>query len=284
MAKQLEDKTDEKTVSKICGIIMPISPTDGYPDSHWQEVMSIIKAVVKEAGFEPNIVSDADDVGIIHNRIVNNLAENPIVICDVSSKNPNVMFELGLRLAFDKATIIIKDELTGYNFDTSPIEHLAYPADLHYHKIQEFKVNLKLKLQNTYEASKKEEYSTFLKHFVNYKPALKTEEVSALVFFEKQFEKIFKRLDSIDRRENNTTPNKRIELVTTDAAIEAEKIMEAYCLQMIDDKNFMAMNKEQRVKTLFLKTIQRNNHLAAILGEPEILKLAQKVNDWYEFV
>jgi hypothetical protein len=34
-------------------------------------------------------------------------------------KNPNVMFELGMRLAFDKPAIIIKDNRTNYSFDTA---------------------------------------------------------------------------------------------------------------------------------------------------------------------
>jgi len=32
------------------------------------------------------------------------------------------MFELGLRLAFDKPAIIVKDDNTSYSFDTAPIE------------------------------------------------------------------------------------------------------------------------------------------------------------------
>jgi hypothetical protein len=32
--------------------------------------------------------------------------------------------DMGLRLAFDKPTIIIKDDKTSYAFDTPPIEHL----------------------------------------------------------------------------------------------------------------------------------------------------------------
>jgi hypothetical protein len=35
-----------------------------------------------------------------------------------------------MRLAFDRPTIIVKDDLTTYSFDTSPIEHLEYPRDL----------------------------------------------------------------------------------------------------------------------------------------------------------
>ena len=77
---KIQESIDLPSMKTICGIITPISPTDGCSDNHWQEVLQIVSTVVKEAGFEPNIVSDADDVGIIHNRIVNNLAENPIFI------------------------------------------------------------------------------------------------------------------------------------------------------------------------------------------------------------
>lgn len=100
-------------------------------------------------------------------RIVQNIYENEMVICDVSAKNPNVMFELGMRLAFDKPTIIIKDDQTNYSFDTAPIEHIEYPRDLHYHSIMAFKSKLKDKVIATYEASKRDDYTTFLKHFGN---------------------------------------------------------------------------------------------------------------------
>lgn len=72
----------------------------------------VISEAITDAGLHPSLVSDASDVGIIQKRIIENLYFNPIVVCDVSGKNPNVMFELGLRLAFDKPTIIVKDNRT----------------------------------------------------------------------------------------------------------------------------------------------------------------------------
>ena len=91
---------------------MPISATSSCTESHWQEVLSILQSAVEGVGFEGNLVSEATDVGVIQKRIVQNLYENPVVVCDVSEKNPNVMFELGMRLAFDKPVVIIKDDKT----------------------------------------------------------------------------------------------------------------------------------------------------------------------------
>lgn len=159
-------------VAPVCGIIMPISTIDGCTSEHWVEVRSILKDVIESAGFTPNLVSDADDSGIIQKRIIHNLYNNEIVVCDVSAKNPNVMFELGIRLAFDKPTIIIKDDKTDYSFDTSVIEHIPYPRDLRYNKINIFKDNLSAKIIATFDKSKNDkDYTTFLKHFGEYKVA-----------------------------------------------------------------------------------------------------------------
>lgn len=44
---------------------MPISGIDGCGESHWKDVMSIIKESIDNADFESNLVSNADDIGII---------------------------------------------------------------------------------------------------------------------------------------------------------------------------------------------------------------------------
>ena len=151
---------------KICGIIMPISPQTDYPKEHWKDVLDILSEAINETEFEPKLVSDDPAIGLIHERIVQNIYKNDIIICDVSSKNPNVMFELGLRLAFDKPTIIIKDEKTGYSFDTGVVEHLEYPSSLRFNLIVEFKDKLKNRITATYEKSQKDKnYSPFLKSF-----------------------------------------------------------------------------------------------------------------------
>ncbi|WP_286258369.1 hypothetical protein [Pseudoalteromonas apostichopi] len=174
MANDLEKKL-------FCGIVMPISPTDGCSEKHWEEVLLIIKDSISDAGFDSALVSESDDSGVIQKRIVQNLYDNPIVVCDVSAKNPNVMFELGMRLAFDKPTIIIKDDITPYSFDTSAIEHLEYPRDLRFSKIVDFKKKLKEKVKSTYEKSQDDKnYTTFLKHFGEFKVAkIESKEVSS---------------------------------------------------------------------------------------------------------
>lgn len=162
----MNKKSASQEGEEVCGIVMPISEIDGCSAHHWVDVLQIISDSVTDVGFIPRLVSNADDVGVIQKRIIENLYDNPIVVCDVSCKNPNVMFELGMRLAFDKPTILIKDNHTPFSFDTSPIEHLTYPRDLHYPSIVEFKARLADKIKATYDSARADEgYTTFLKHF-----------------------------------------------------------------------------------------------------------------------
>jgi hypothetical protein len=155
----------EETPKPVCGLVMPISAIDGLSEAHWSDVKAILEETIVGAGFVPRLVSHANEVGIIQQRIVQNLYENPIVVVDVSAKNPNVMFELGMRLTFDKPTVIVKDDKTNYSFDTAPIDHLGYPRDLRFGKITEFKAELAARIKATYEASQDPNYTTFLKHF-----------------------------------------------------------------------------------------------------------------------
>lgn len=164
--KLIEDEVD------VCGIIMPIANTAPYKDGHWNDVYSVLCEVASGVNLKPNLVSFDDDVTILHKRIIRNIYFNPIVICDISSRNPNVMFELGMRLAFDKPTVIIKDDITLNSFDIASIEYLEYPSDLRYQSILSFKEKLKIKINETLKrAHEDDNYSTFLGNFGDFKTA-----------------------------------------------------------------------------------------------------------------
>lgn len=179
---------------------MPISSIDGCEESHWLDVKDILTEAIETADFEAHLVSDADEAGIIQKRIIQNLYENPIVVCDVSGKNPNVMFELGLRLAFDKPTIIVKDDKTSYSFDTSSIEHLEYPRDLRFAQIVAFKAELSQKIKATYKKSAEDaDYTTFLKHFGKFTvPKIETQEVSRENFLLEEMKQLREEIRSVN--------------------------------------------------------------------------------------
>jgi len=203
----LEDLNTDSPASdsKIltCGIIMPIAAigTD-YSESHWKDVREILNEAIKLAGFVPRIVSDSEDSTIIHKSIINNIYNDSIVVCDVSGKNPNVMFELGMRLAFDKPVVIVKDDKTGYSFDTSNIQHLGYRKDLRHNTVENFIKELATKIKATHEAPSKKEYQSFLSHFGKFEIA-KIENTSILG--SDALQKILEKVDFLQDQMSNMT-------------------------------------------------------------------------------
>ncbi|MBK5444166.1 hypothetical protein [Peribacillus sp. TH24] len=182
--KVLEEKSNLLEETKHCGLIMPIaSMPGGYTIEHWLEVKGIIiEAVESVEGhkFKTDIVSNSDgEIDVIHQRIIQNLYNADIVICDLSGRNPNVLFELGMRLTFDKPTILIKDDATEFMFDTGLIEHLQYPKDLRFSKVVAFKKELARRVKKTYERSISDSnFSTFLGNFDFKVPSLKQTELT----------------------------------------------------------------------------------------------------------
>jgi hypothetical protein len=166
----------------VCGLVMPLALTDGRPAQHWAEVRSIIQEAVHSIEgyeFKCDMVSNANESAVIQTSIVRNLNTNDIVVCDVSGRNPNVMFELGMRVAFDMPVVLIKDDQTDFSFDIGPIAHLVYPRDLRYGPMQSFKVDLAAKVKATYEKhSRGDAESSYLASFGPIKVAqLQTQEV-----------------------------------------------------------------------------------------------------------
>jgi hypothetical protein len=170
MAKEkAEEKVEVKAEAKreMCGIVMPIAECDGCDPKHWLQVRGIIKKAAEIAGFDADIVSNGTKGDIIQQRILQNLLDNPIVVVDMSGRNANVMFELGLRLSIAKPTILIKDFETPFSFDTGLIEHLEYPRSLNHPMIETFIKDLSAKI--TRLTSKNNNYVPFIKALGPYK-------------------------------------------------------------------------------------------------------------------
>lgn len=160
------DHTDDApTEAKICGLIMPISGMPGYEPGHWSEVRNILERAISAAGYTPRPVWEGVDSDIIHDRIMANLYQNTLAVCDVSGLNPNVMLELGIRLSFGRATIIVTDDFSTLPFDTRMIEHLGYPRDLHLFKTEAFIEELKQRIVSVANAVAENKYRPFIKNF-----------------------------------------------------------------------------------------------------------------------
>ncbi|MFL0111140.1 RNA helicase [Tenacibaculum maritimum] len=247
---------------------MPISSIDGCTAEHWSEVLGIIQESLNGSDFEAKLVSESDDVGIIHKRIVQNIYNSDIVVCDVSAKNANVMFELGLRLAFDKPTIIIKDDKTDYSFDTSLIEHLQYPRDLRFTQIVKFKEELKKKLIATHtKATTDKNYTTFLKHFGNYKIAkLDETEISSQDYLINAVDELKSEMRSLRNLNRHSIPRRRKSLDNYDNQRIAE-------IELIIKKNLEEYLTENPIRNQKELLIVRDELEEYLESKPEVRKI-----------
>lgn len=151
---------------------MPIATMSSeYTAEHWSDIRQILHKSIERAGFIPRIVSDSEESTVIHGSIINNIYNDAIIVCDVSNKNANVMFELGMRLAFNKPVVIVKDDKTDYSFDTGNIQHEPYRKDLRHSTVEKFIDDLSRKIVKTYEASQKDDYQSFLSYFGKFEVA-----------------------------------------------------------------------------------------------------------------
>jgi len=81
---------------------------------------------LKELGYEVVRADTSFSVERIDLSIIDQLKNSDLVIADVSGNNPNVMFELGYRIALEKPYIIIAQNINELPFDISSIRTLIY--------------------------------------------------------------------------------------------------------------------------------------------------------------
>lgn len=111
---------------------------------------TIIKPVFDELGFLCYRADDIKHSGLIDIPMFENILKADFVIADISTLNPNVLYELGIRHAVRKfTTLIIAEKELDYPFDVSHIaidsyEHLGKAID--YEEVIRFRKLLKDKI------------------------------------------------------------------------------------------------------------------------------------------
>lgn len=99
-------------------VIMPFVERDSkHPSGFFAEVLrSLITPAAKASQFTVR-TANRQGSDLIQSTIINDLIEADLVIADLTEHNPNVMFELGVRMAEDKPVVLIKAQGTGPLFD-----------------------------------------------------------------------------------------------------------------------------------------------------------------------
>jgi hypothetical protein len=115
-----------------CFIAMPFSEkTDEFEIGFFKEVQdALLEPAIIAAGFEA-ITARRAGSDVIQSTIVNDLLDADLVIADLTEHNPNVLFELGMRMHANKPVALIRAKGTGPIFD---VDNLL--------RVQEYSPNL----------------------------------------------------------------------------------------------------------------------------------------------
>lgn len=171
----MTEEFEKNEIEEInCGYIAPISEIAGLRPEYWNKLKNIIEEVINDLNIEFEkdkkrinfrMVSDNKESNIIQESIIKSLYYDEITICNISYNNANVLFELGMRIAFNKPIIIIFDGVEKCPFDISGIRYITYDKNLDYYGIITFKNILKDRIREDLE--NKEEINPYLRALAN---------------------------------------------------------------------------------------------------------------------
>ena len=113
---------------RTCFVLMPFSvrPSElslyDQDESHWIEVYDgLIAPALRKAEFSFERDDEDKQSRIITDQIWQKIETADLILADISSSNPNVFLELGWALRADKKFILMKDDITDFQFDTRSI-------------------------------------------------------------------------------------------------------------------------------------------------------------------
>lgn len=94
------------TTPKRCFVIAPIGDEDSGTRRRSDKVLKhIIVPVVEPLGYKAVRADQISEPGIITTQVIQRIAEDPLVIADLTEWNPNVFYELALRHALRKPLV-----------------------------------------------------------------------------------------------------------------------------------------------------------------------------------
>lgn len=103
-------------------------PFGGYFDAYYRDV---IRPAVSATGLRAVRADEIYSTGVIVNDIYREIASAELCIADVSGRNPNVSYELGMAHARGKPVIIITQDIKDVPFDYRHIRIISYdPKDV----------------------------------------------------------------------------------------------------------------------------------------------------------
>jgi len=109
--------------SNLCFILMPF----GEPfDNIYRE---IIKPTITESGLKPIRADELYSPGSIMEQIRSAIQQSRACIADLTGRNPNVLYELGIAQTLGKPTVMLSQDIQDVPFDLKQYRIISYSKD-----------------------------------------------------------------------------------------------------------------------------------------------------------
>ena len=152
---KIDQINESKQEESICLVIMPFSDPKGYDEGHFRKVYEqILSPAIEKAGYVPYRIDENVGSTMIHGKLLEQLINAPMVLCDLSSKNPNVLYELGIRHAFDKPVVLVQEKGQDHIFDIAGLSTTSYRKERLYDVVLEDQDAIAEAVRQTAEAKK----------------------------------------------------------------------------------------------------------------------------------
>ncbi len=106
-----------------CFVLMPFGSKF---DNHYKTVFT---PSIKEAGFEPLRADDLFGSGMVIEQIWEQIRKAKVLLAELTGKNANVFYELGLAHAIRQPVVIVTDNIEDVPFDLRHLRVITYDVD-----------------------------------------------------------------------------------------------------------------------------------------------------------
>lgn len=119
-------------MKRVVFVVMPFSSTPTCTEAEWTEIFeNVFRPAIEEAGYACE--RSEPSVGSLTSSIIEKLHNSKIVLADLTDRNSNVFYELGVRHALSKRTILTTQDASHIPSDLRGYWYLPYgirPAEV----------------------------------------------------------------------------------------------------------------------------------------------------------
>lgn len=93
---------------KQCFVIAPIGETDSDTRKRSDQILKhVISPAVESCGYKATRADQISEPGMITSQVIQRIVDDPLVIADLTERNPNVFYELAIRHVIRKPLVQI---------------------------------------------------------------------------------------------------------------------------------------------------------------------------------